>query len=229
MKKFQLVGLRFHADRPRQMVAAVHLSSDFGPSYVILIQKHRHRLRNQLFARIDDYLRCGAIYESEAHVDRITVKGGNLQHECRGLCDRGRDTFEFLEHKTLSGRTFAVRSTYNRSIVPGHVDSPGEIQASALLHEFARTLPSLGQWTLSANALRLASLTHAPRKQFAAFLNQTCRSPTSMRTEPRQTTTIRSTPGRTNPNVGEPGYVSALAPGFLIRRTRTTRFDTSTA
>ena len=71
------------------------------------------------------------------------------------VCDRGGDTFEFLEHETLSGRTFAVRSTYNRSIVPGHVDSPGEIQASALLHDFARTLPSLGQWTLSVPAAKL--------------------------------------------------------------------------
>jgi hypothetical protein len=73
------------------------------------------------------------------------------------VCDRGGDTFEFLEHATLSGRTFVVRSTYNRSIVPGHVDGPDEARnaASTLLHDFARGLPSLGQWTLSVPAAKL--------------------------------------------------------------------------
>ena len=68
------------------------------------------------------------------------------------VCDRGGDTFEFLEHEALSGRTFVVRSTYNRSIEPCQTsgDSP------TLLHDFARALPSLGQWTLCVPAAKLA-------------------------------------------------------------------------
>jgi hypothetical protein len=38
------------------------------------------------------------------------------------VCDRGADTFEFLEHEVLSGRTFVVRSCRDRSMVPGHTD-----------------------------------------------------------------------------------------------------------
>lgn len=66
------------------------------------------------------------------------------------VCDRGADTFEFLEHEIRSGRTFLVRSCRDRSIVPG--DAPGDPK---MLYELARTLPSLGQWTLSIPAARI--------------------------------------------------------------------------
>ena len=73
------------------------------------------------------------------------------------VCDRGGDTFEFLEHETLSGRTFVFRSSHNRSLVPGHTDLSGETSddSPTLLHNFARTLPSLGQWTLSVPAAKI--------------------------------------------------------------------------
>jgi hypothetical protein len=73
------------------------------------------------------------------------------------VCDRGADTFEFLEHETLSGRTFVVRSSRVRSVIPGHVDVPGQTieNSSALLHEFSRTQPSLGQWSLSVPAAKV--------------------------------------------------------------------------
>ena len=73
------------------------------------------------------------------------------------VCDRGADTFEFLEHEALSGRTFVVRSCRVRSMIPGHADDPGKTNddSSTLLHEFTRALPSLGQWTLSVPAAKI--------------------------------------------------------------------------
>jgi len=67
------------------------------------------------------------------------------------VCDRGADTFEFLEHEVLSGRTFVVRSCRDRSVLPGH----GDGDSKSLLYGFARTLPSLGEWTLSVPAARI--------------------------------------------------------------------------
>lgn len=74
------------------------------------------------------------------------------------VCDRGADTFEFLEHETLSGRTFVIRSCRVRSIIPGHADAVGQTNedSRSLLHEYARTLPSLGQWSLSVPAAKIA-------------------------------------------------------------------------
>lgn len=56
------------------------------------------------------------------------------------VCDRGADTFEFLEHEVKSGRTFAIRSAYDRSIFVGH-DPHAEKHH---LHRYARTLPEIG-------------------------------------------------------------------------------------
>jgi hypothetical protein len=56
------------------------------------------------------------------------------------VCDRGADTFEFLEHEVKSDRTFVIRSAYDRSILVGH-DLEGEKQH---LHQYARTLPEIG-------------------------------------------------------------------------------------
>lgn len=67
------------------------------------------------------------------------------------VCDRGADTFEFIEHEVHSGRTFVVRSCYNRGALTGH----GAEAARSLLHDWARTQPSLGQWTLSVPGARL--------------------------------------------------------------------------
>ena len=57
------------------------------------------------------------------------------------VCDRGADTFEFLDHEVRTERSFVTRSNHNRGIIVGH--SPdGE---HGLLHDHARTLPALGQ------------------------------------------------------------------------------------
>ena len=67
------------------------------------------------------------------------------RREVVDVCDRGADTFEFLEHETHSGRTFVIRSAHNRSICIGH-EPDG---ARALLHDYARTLPALGHYELA--------------------------------------------------------------------------------
>jgi hypothetical protein len=62
------------------------------------------------------------------------------RREVVDVCDRGADTFEFLEHEVKSGRTFVIRSAYDRSVLVGH-DLAGEKQ---YLHQYARTLPEIG-------------------------------------------------------------------------------------
>jgi len=74
------------------------------------------------------------------------------------VCDRGADTFEFLEQAFHSGRRFVIRSSYNRSIHCGH----GEDAARDLLHTFARTLQPLGEYTV---ALRPKRIEKKPKKK----------------------------------------------------------------
>jgi len=67
------------------------------------------------------------------------------------VCDRGADTFEFLEHATQSGRRFVIRSAYDRSI---HADHDAQAPRD-LLHTFARRLEPLGQYTLNVQPRRV--------------------------------------------------------------------------
>lgn len=67
------------------------------------------------------------------------------------VCDRGADTFEFLEHGFHGGRRFVIRSAYNRSILVDH-DREAEC---GLLHDFARTLPPLGEYSLEVASRRV--------------------------------------------------------------------------
>ena len=54
------------------------------------------------------------------------------------VCDRGADTFEFIEHEMRHGRSFVIRSKHNRALV-GHKHK---------LHAHARHQPELGRRTL---------------------------------------------------------------------------------
>lgn len=56
------------------------------------------------------------------------------------VCDRGADTFEFLEQECQSGRTFVIRSTYSRVISVGH---EGPLSDGQPLHAYLRSLPPL--------------------------------------------------------------------------------------
>lgn len=61
------------------------------------------------------------------------------------VCDRGADTFEFLQHELRSGRTFVIRSQHDRSVSPGHDATPGK---RSLLYTLLRSTPALGTKTL---------------------------------------------------------------------------------
>ena len=65
------------------------------------------------------------------------------------VCDRGADTFEFIEHEVRSGRRFVIRAYHNRRIFTGHDD---ETSDEAKLRDYARTLPQQGSWTLQVSS-----------------------------------------------------------------------------
>jgi len=66
------------------------------------------------------------------------------------VCDRGADTFEFLQYEVNSGRRFVIRSSYDRRIFIGH-DAPEGCETSKL-HAYARTLSKAGSWTLKVTS-----------------------------------------------------------------------------
>jgi hypothetical protein len=100
-------------------------------------------------------LRAGAVprppaekRQRQSRESRLWLRGTQglpPRREVVDVCDRGADTFEFLEHEVQSGRTFAIRSAHNRAIAVGH-DPAG---ARGLLHDHVRTLPALGQCELA--------------------------------------------------------------------------------
>ncbi len=66
------------------------------------------------------------------------------------VCDRGADTFEFLEHEIASKRRFVIRSSYDRRILLGH-DEPEECETDKL-HQYAQTLSKVGSWSLQVTS-----------------------------------------------------------------------------
>lgn len=63
------------------------------------------------------------------------------------VCDRGADTFEFLEFEGRSGRTFVIRSAHDRVVTVGHEASEAE---PTDLHAYLQTLPALATTTVPA-------------------------------------------------------------------------------
>jgi hypothetical protein len=61
------------------------------------------------------------------------------------VCDRGADTFEFLDSEVVAGRLFVVRSHHDRAITGGHGDSG----PATTLHAYARGLPEVGRRAVS--------------------------------------------------------------------------------
>jgi hypothetical protein len=62
------------------------------------------------------------------------------------VCDRGADTFEFLEHELRHGRHFVIRSTHSRAL---QVDGAG---GPHRLHDLLRSLPARLGWTVAVSA-----------------------------------------------------------------------------
>jgi hypothetical protein len=61
------------------------------------------------------------------------------------VCDRGADTFEFVEHELRQGRHFVIRSSHNRAL-DIEEDQPH------LLHDRLRTLPGQLGWEIDVSA-----------------------------------------------------------------------------
>jgi len=55
------------------------------------------------------------------------------------VCDRGADTFEFLEHELRSQRSFVIRSAHNRVVSLGH---EGKLSKPLSLYRHLRSLPA---------------------------------------------------------------------------------------
>lgn len=62
------------------------------------------------------------------------------------VCDRGADTFEFLEYEVRHGRHFVIRSTHSRVLEVESADQPH------LLHELLRSLPPQVGWQTEISA-----------------------------------------------------------------------------
>lgn len=96
------------------------------------------------------------VAQKRAHPDResrLWVQAAqNVGDAPRGktwihVCDRGADTFEYLQHMSKQGKSFVVRSTHNRSLV---LDSDDE--DAHLLHDRLRQLPAQANWKVSISA-----------------------------------------------------------------------------
>jgi hypothetical protein len=64
------------------------------------------------------------------------------------VCDRGADTFEFLEYEVRHARHFVIRSTHSRAL---EVEVAGQPH---LLHDLLRALPAQVGWTAAVSANR---------------------------------------------------------------------------
>ena len=76
----------------------------------------------------------------ESRESRLWLQGTSdlpARRQVVDVCDAGADTFEFLEHEACSGRTFVIRATHDRPIIPGH---DAEDASSTALFKFARQL-----------------------------------------------------------------------------------------
>jgi hypothetical protein len=63
------------------------------------------------------------------------------------VCDRGADLFEYLDHKHAQGGWYVVRSKHDRVVL-----ADGEDPRRVKLHEHARTLATLGTWSIEVSA-----------------------------------------------------------------------------
>src|SRR5262249_19660175 len=80
---------------------------------------------------------CGSLVGAEA-----ARRTGPAPAGCHWVdgCDRGADTFEFLEHELRQGRHFVIRSTHSRAL---EVESEGRPHR---LHDLLRSLPPRLGW-----------------------------------------------------------------------------------
>jgi hypothetical protein len=63
------------------------------------------------------------------------------------VCDRGADTFEYLEYMTVHHHAFVFRSCQNRALW-----FEAEHAGPRLLHDYLRTLPEQARWSVTVSA-----------------------------------------------------------------------------
>jgi hypothetical protein len=91
--------------------------------------------------------------QRESRESRLWIQGTQplpASSQLVDVCDRGADTTEFLQHELNSGRRFVIRSSHNRSLIPGHGD-PIE-SGRRRLREFAASLDQAGTWSLQVTS-----------------------------------------------------------------------------
>src|SRR5207244_3895216 len=84
--------------------------------------------------------------ESRWWVQAVAQLGPCPEGHCIDVCDRGADTFEFLEYQVRQGRPFVVRSSHNRAL---EVEVEGQPH---LLHDWMRLQPAQLGWTVKVSA-----------------------------------------------------------------------------
>lgn len=65
------------------------------------------------------------------------------------VCDRGADTFEFIQYEINYNRKFLIRSAHNRRILIGHDNDAAEL---GNLHEHLRSLDAVGTWQMEVTS-----------------------------------------------------------------------------
>lgn len=81
--------------------------------------------------------------ESRLWLQGVTALGPAPAGACWvDVCDRGADTFEFLEYEVQHGRPFVIRSTHNRALLLD--EGPGAVP---YLHDWLRLQPACLGWT----------------------------------------------------------------------------------
>lgn len=65
------------------------------------------------------------------------------------VCDRGADTFEYLEHMTANRLPFVFRSGHNRALEAGDGGDRGD--GPVLLHDRLRALPAQASWDVGVS------------------------------------------------------------------------------
>jgi hypothetical protein len=111
-------------------------------------QGHALGLAQQILHRRAETPKKESVAELRARESRESLlwlrgtEGLPQRREVVDVCDRGADTFEFLEHECASQRTFVIRSARNRIVSVGH---EGRLGKRRSLYAYLRSLPAVGK------------------------------------------------------------------------------------
>lgn len=93
--------------------------------------------------------RVAADRESRLWVDGVAAVGPSPPGvKAVDVCDRGADTFEFLEYEVTHGRHFVVCSKQDRALQLSETATPAKERTRQRLHAYARSQAALGTRTI---------------------------------------------------------------------------------